>query len=99
MQSSARAPRHSRSARRWVVSGQVQGVGFRYFVERKANMLGVRGWARNLDDGRVEVYGIGDKAALDDLAAALHTGPRLAHVTGVEEKEDIVQELSSFSIH
>ncbi len=85
-------------ARRWLVSGQVQGVGFRYFVERKANSLGVRGWARNLDDGRVEIYGIADTSALDDLAAALHVGPSMARVTGVEEREDAIQSLSSFSI-
>lgn len=86
------------TARRWFVSGQVQGVGFRYFVDRKANLLGVRGWARNLDDGRVEVYGVADLAALEELAAALHMGPPMAHVTGVEQLEEPVQHFSSFSI-
>ena len=54
------------AARRWFVSGRVQGVGFRYFVQDRAEELGVKGWARNLDDGRVEVYGVGDHTALDD---------------------------------
>lgn len=86
------------AARRWFVGGQVQGVGFRYFVQQRATLLGVRGWARNLDDGRVEVYGVGPKTALNDLAAALHVGPRMADVRGVEEQEEAVQEFSSFSI-
>ena len=76
----------------------VQGVGFRYFVQHKATALGITGWARNLDDGRVEVYAVGDAAALDDLAAALHLGPRLADVRSVDEKEEAVQDFSTFSI-
>jgi acylphosphatase len=75
----------------------VQGVGFRYFVQKKAKELGLSGWARNLDDGRVEVYAIGSDDKLSDLAAALHLGPRLAEVRGVEEREDSVQKLSGFS--
>jgi acylphosphatase len=89
---------HALSARRWFISGQVQGVGFRYFVQHKAAGLGVRGWAKNLDDGRVEVYGLGDDAALDNLAAALHIGPHHAKVRGVEERPEAVEEFSTFSI-
>lgn len=84
-------------ARRWFISGIVQGVGFRYFVEANANALGLSGWARNLDDGRVEVYAVGPESALNDLAAALHTGPRMAQVRGVEQREDHVQSLSGFT--
>lgn len=84
-------------ARRWFVSGTVQGVGFRYFVEGKANTLGLSGWARNLDDGRVEVYAVGPEKALNDLAASLHTGPRMAQVRGVEQRDDQVQALSGFT--
>ena len=85
-------------ARHWFVSGSVQGVGFRYFVQNKANALGLRGWTRNLDDGRVEVYATGSKDRLNDLAAALHKGPTMAHVRGVEEREETVAKLSGFSI-
>lgn len=98
MEGGAKGSGHKQCARRWFISGQVQGVGFRYFVERKAGLLGIHGWARNLDDGRVEVYGVGTREALEEMAAALHTGPRMAHVTGVEQREDLIQRFSSFSI-
>src|SRR5690242_15926431 len=87
-----------RKAKRWFVSGTVQGVGFRFFVQGKAAALGLVGWARNLDDGRVEVYASGSPDRLSDLAAALHVGPRMAHVTGVEEQEAEPDGASSFSI-
>jgi len=85
-------------AKRWLVSGRVQGVGFRYFAQRKAEELGLSGWARNLDDGRVEVYAAGPAERLSDLAAALHMGPRMAEVRGVEEMEDVVQKMAGFSV-
>ncbi len=87
-----------RTARRWIITGSVQGVGFRYFAQAKAHALGLTGWARNLDDGNVEVYAAGAPARLSDLAAALHTGPRMAEVRGVEEREEAVQNLAGFSI-
>lgn len=73
--------------RRWLVSGRVQGVGFRYFVVREATGLGLRGWTRNLPDGRVEVVAEGESARLDGLRAALQRGPRHAEVAGVEETQ------------
>lgn len=76
----------------------MQGVGFRYFVQAKATALGLTGWARNLDNGNVEVYAAGPVARLSDLAAALHTGPRMADVRGVEEREEAVENLAGFSI-
>ena len=84
------------SARRWLVSGHVQGVGFRWFVEKHANSLGLAGWARNLDDGRVEVYAIGTPEQLDRLTARLHQGPPLSVVRGLEQLEAEMQQLSSF---
>ena len=48
----------SHLARKFYISGQVQGVGYRYFAQRAARELGLRGWARNLDDGRVEVLSL-----------------------------------------
>jgi acylphosphatase len=86
------------AARRWLVSGRVQGVGFRYFAQRRAEELGLNGWARNLDDGRVEVYATGPAERLSDLAAALHMGPRMAEVRGVEEMDDTVQTMVGFSV-
>ena len=58
-------------AKRFVVSGSVQGVGFRYFAERVALRLGVAGYVKNLPDGRVEVYAIGTAAQLDALRGEL----------------------------
>jgi acylphosphatase len=85
-------------ARRWLVHGRVQGVGYRWFAQKSAADLGLRGYARNLDDGRVEVYAAGSKAKLDKLAGLLHVGPRWGEVRGVEEQECAVQELGSFRI-
>jgi acylphosphatase len=87
-----------KAAKRWLIGGRVQGVGFRSFVEQKASALGLAGWARNLDDGRVEVYAAGSPGSLNQLAASLHLGPRMAEVRSVEEREEAVQSLSSFSI-
>jgi acylphosphatase len=80
------------------VRGRVQGVGFRYFVERAANALGVRGYARNLDDDSVEVYASGTAAQLSELAGLLWKGPRWAEVRGVDESEAAVEDYSGFTI-
>ena len=85
-------------ARRWVVSGRVQGVGFRFFVQRRAEELGLAGWARNVEDGHVEVYAAGPLKKLSDLAAALHAGPPMSDVRAVEEREENVENLSGFRI-
>jgi len=86
----------AKQAKRWFISGRVQGVGFRYFVQKRAAELGVAGWARNLDDGRVEVYAVGPPKKLSDLAAALHAGPAMSDVRMVEERDDSVQRLDGF---
>lgn len=82
-------------AYRWVISGRVQGVGFRWFVLRAAQRLGVRGWARNLWDGRVEVMGQGTLSALHDFQEGLHKGPLLSRVENVE-KVEVTSEVSTF---
>lgn len=69
--------------RRYLVSGRVQGVGFRYFVQREAMHLGLTGYAANLADGRVEVLATGEAPALEQLEQALGRGPGSARVTGV----------------
>lgn len=76
-----------KQARRYFVSGTVQGVGFRFFVQREANRLGVGGYARNLYDGRVEVLAVGSPAQLDAMKSALERGPRFSSVSGVREEE------------
>jgi acylphosphatase len=65
------------------VRGQVQGVGFRYFVVEKAHSLGLRGYARNESDGSVEVLAQGPRPALEQLLALLRRGPSAAHVSEV----------------
>jgi acylphosphatase len=92
----ARKP--ERTARRFFVRGRVQGVGYRYFAQQHAQRLGIRGFARNLDDGSVEVYAVADQATLDEFAASLHKGPTWADVRGVEEHEAAVQQYGSFQI-
>jgi acylphosphatase len=74
-------------ARRFVVRGRVQGVGFRWFVEREAHILGIAGWVRNNSDGSVEVLGMGTRDQLSGLRSRLRQGPRAARVDAVEESE------------
>ncbi len=69
---------------RYLVSGRVQGVGYRYFVLREAEALGVSGFAKNLADGRVEVVGEGPDEVLLDFEARLRQGPAFAHVLSLE---------------
>ena len=91
-------PRQPPHARRWLISGRVQGVGYRYFAQRAAVALGLTGYARNLPDGRVEVYAVGPEDALSELSGALRQGPRWADVGGVEEQEAAVEKRDGFSI-
>ena len=70
-------------ARRYIVRGRVQGVGYRYFVEGLARDLGLSGYARNLEDGGVEVYAVGTNEALSELSGYLWKGPRMSEVRAV----------------
>lgn len=63
-----------------VISGLVQGVGYRYFALQAASALGIRGYVRNLNSGEVEVVAQGDEEQLDSLLRDLRIGPRSAHV-------------------
>jgi acylphosphatase len=67
-----------------VVHGDVQGVGYRYFVQRKAQQLGLGGWVRNNDDGTVELVAEGGREELEQLKRALQEGPRMSRVDRVE---------------
>ena len=74
-------------AKRFYVSGTVHGVGFRFFAEGVAARLGVAGYVKNMFDGRVEVYAIGNAAQLDALKSELWRGPRMAGVEEVAESD------------
>jgi acylphosphatase len=74
-------------AKRYIVRGRVQGVGFRWFVEREAHVLGIAGWVRNNSDGSVEVLAQGTRDQLTGLRSRLREGPRAARVDGVHESE------------
>jgi acylphosphatase len=85
--------------KRYVVRGRVQGVGFRWFVEREAHMLGIAGWVRNNHDGSVEVLAQGTRDQLSGLHSRLREGPRAARVDAVEVSEaQPVPGLGSFRI-
>ena len=64
--------------------GDVQGVGFRYFVMRAARPLGLHGWVRNRPEGTVELVAEGERHVLEQLLATVREGPRAAHVGHVE---------------
>lgn len=73
-----------RVARLYLISGRVQGVGFRHFVNRYAAIEGLHGWVRNLADGRVEIQAEGDREAIDRFEHHVAQGPRGARVEGLE---------------
>ena len=76
-------------ARRYFVSGDVQGVGFRYFVLREVERIGnIRGYVRNVRDGRVEVYAEADETELRELEVTLRNGPRGAWVSRLDIQEE-----------
>jgi acylphosphatase len=78
-------PQNSTQQRRYLVSGSVQRVGFRYATYRKANALGLSGYVRNLPDGRVEICAGGHEEGLEQLSQWLQVGPLLARVDEVRE--------------
>ena len=86
------------TARRFVISGRVQGVGFRYFTERAARDIGVTGWARNCDDGSVEVHANGTNRQLEDFEARLRKGPPAADVRAFKASSAEVSESVGFRI-
>jgi acylphosphatase len=71
-------------AKRFVIAGRVQGVGFRFFVQERAAVEGVHGYVRNLDDGCVEALIEGDEDSVDRVARALSRGPAGARVERVD---------------
>jgi acylphosphatase len=76
----------AKQAKRYFVSGMVQGVGFRYFAQHAAEKLHLSGYVRNLRDGRVEAFAIGTLEQLASFHAALQRGPRFSSVSEVREE-------------
>ena len=76
-------------ARRYVIMGRVQGVGFRFFAEAAAAREGVHGWVRNRPDGTVEAWVEGDAESVQRIEAALHRGPAGARVERVDVEDAV----------
>jgi len=69
-----------------IISGSVQGIGFRSWIKHQAKDLSVTGWVKNREDGAVESIVQGDTHAIEELVRRVHLGPPLAHVTAVEKE-------------
>jgi acylphosphatase len=76
-------------ARRFLIGGRVQGVGFRFFAEARASVEGLHGWVRNLPDGRVEAYVEGDEESVTRVEGALRRGPSHARVDSFEVHAEV----------
>ncbi len=88
----------SKICMRYVISGRVQGVWFRASAQEEANKLDITGWARNLQDGRVEVLACGDKEKLSQFSEWLHQGPELAKVDEVISEASPWEDFERFSV-
>jgi acylphosphatase len=85
-------------ARKYLISGLVQGVGYRFFVEKVARSLGVKGYVKNLWDGRVEVFAEAEDNVLNELESRLRVGPPAADVDKVEIIEEEPKGFKDFKI-
>jgi acylphosphatase len=74
------------TAKRLVISGRVQGVGFRAWMQEHARALGLSGWVRNRVDGTVEALVAGEVAAVEELLRLCRRGPRMAEVVSIDEE-------------
>ena len=82
-----------------VVSGEVQGIGYRAFIKRRAQSIGIIGWIRNLEDGNVEAVFQGESDIIEEIIAVCNRGPVFARVKNVQVfKEEPRDDLTNFSI-
>ena len=83
---------------RVLISGQVQGVGYRFWTVRQARNLGLKGWVRNLSDGRVEAVFSGDRRAVEQMVELCYQGPRAAVVKEVIMESSDVEGICGFEV-
>ncbi|PIN91105.1 acylphosphatase [Candidatus Pacearchaeota archaeon CG10_big_fil_rev_8_21_14_0_10_32_14] len=83
---------------RLYISGLVQGISFRAFVKENAERYNVKGFCRNLEDGRVEVFLEGNNTEVDKMIEICNQGPKHSKITGVEEKEERFQDMKNFKV-
>ena len=82
-----------------VITGRVQGVGFRYFVEKRASELNITGWVKNKSDGSVMVMAQGDEQDIDTFFDYLRIGPALARVSGISKNRmPVLEKFSNFRV-
>lgn len=86
------------TASRFNIRGRVQGVGYRYYAQTAAAKLGISGYARNDEDGSVDVYAVGTEAQLTEFAGMLRTGPKYSDVRSVDRREAAVEKHAGFRI-
>ena len=87
-----------KKAVRLFITGTVQGIFFRKFVKENADSNGVRGFVRNLEDGRIEIFLEGDKEKVDNMVQISKRGPAHSVIRKVEEKEEKFQDFKEFKI-
>jgi acylphosphatase len=88
----------AREARRYVISGRVQRVGFRFFVEAAGIRAGLVGWVRNLPDGTVEIFAQGDEGDLQSFERQVRQGPPGARVSSVDVAVAPLADIAGFDI-
>lgn len=76
-----------KEAKKYKITGRVQGIGYRYFASNLANRIGIYGYVKNMFDGSVEVYAIGSKEQLENLRSGLIQGPSFSRVDNVLEED------------
>ena len=80
------------------MTGSVQGVFFRQFIKEHADKNNVKGYTRNLEDGRVEIFIEGDKEKVDNMVSICKRGPKHASIRNIEEKPESFQDFKEFNI-
>jgi acylphosphatase len=85
-------------ARKYLLEGRVQGVGFRYFVFRVAQSFGVLGWVKNLKNGMVEMHVQGDNETLMLFEAEIRSGPTFAIVENIQKEDIRIEDFKGFFI-